>query len=152
MPLPARALHLEITEGALLNDEPAANANLAKLHRLGTRLELDDFGTGYSSLARLQLLPVAGVKLDQAFIAPIEHSFSAQAVVRAAIEMAHALGKYVVAEGVENPGQHALLCTMACDFIQGHHLSAALPAARFAELVREAAVSGASGRQSSVRL
>jgi diguanylate cyclase (GGDEF)-like protein len=141
--MPARALHLEITESALLNDEPAANANLAKLYQLGTRLELDDFGSGYSSLARLQRLPVAGVKLDQAFIAPIERSFSAQAVVRAAIEMAHALGKYVVAEGVETHGQHALLSVMACDLIQGYHLSPALPAARLAELVREASARGA---------
>ncbi len=141
--MPAHALHLEITESALLNDEPAANANLAQLYQLGTRLELDDFGSGYSSLARLQRLPVAGVKLDQAFIAPIERSFSAQAVVRAAIEMAHALGKYVVAEGVETAGQRKLLSIMACDLIQGYHLSPALPAAQFAELVREASARSA---------
>jgi diguanylate cyclase (GGDEF)-like protein len=141
--MPARALHLEITEGALLNDEPAANANLAQLYQLGTRMELDDFGSGYSSLARLQRLPVAGVKLDQAFIAPIERSFSAQAVVRAAIEMAHALGKYVIAEGVETAAQHALLSVMACDLIQGYHLSPPLPALQFANLVREASARGA---------
>jgi diguanylate cyclase (GGDEF)-like protein len=141
--MPPRALHLEITESALLNDEPAANANLAMLHQLGTRLELDDFGSGYSSLARLQRLPVAGVKLDQAFIAPIERSFSAQAVVRAAIEMAHALGKYVVAEGVETAGQRQLLSVMACDLIQGYHLSPALPAAQFAEMMRRASAPGA---------
>jgi diguanylate cyclase (GGDEF)-like protein len=132
--MPASALHLEITESALLNDDPAANANLARLHQLGVRLEIDDFGTGYSSLARLQRLPVAGVKLDQSFVAPIEESEGARAVVRAAIDMAHALGKYVVAEGVEKEGQRTLLAGMGCDFLQGHYLSEALPAARFAEL------------------
>jgi diguanylate cyclase (GGDEF)-like protein len=135
--MPASGLHLEITEGALLNDDPTANANLARLHELGVRLEIDDFGTGYSSLARLQRLPVAGVKLDQAFIAPIEDNPGARAVVRAAIDMAHALGKYVVAEGVEKNGQRTLLAEMGCDFFQGYYLSPAVPADRFVALLGE---------------
>jgi diguanylate cyclase (GGDEF)-like protein len=136
--MPASGLHLEITESALLSDDPTAGANLAKLHELGVALEIDDFGTGYSSLARLQRLPVAGVKLDRAFIVPIESDVGAQAVVRAAIDMAHALGKYVVAEGVETPGQSALLGSMGCDLFQGFYLSAALPQTQFASLLRAA--------------
>ena len=130
-------LNLEITEGALLDDESAANSALQRLHEVGTNLELDDFGTGYSSLGRLQRLPVAGVKLDRTFIAPMEDNEAAQAVVRAAIDMAHALGMYVVAEGVESAGHLALLTHMGCDLVQGYHLSEPLPAARFAELVFE---------------
>ena len=103
------------------------------------QLELDDFGTGYSSLSRLQHLPVAAVKLDRSFISAIERNVSAQAVVRAAIEMSHALGKYVVAEGVEDAAQLALLSTMGCDIAQGYHLSPPLPAAEFAEFVRQRA-------------
>ena len=133
--MPASALHLEITESALLSDDPAANANLAKLHQLGVHLEIDDFGTGYSSLARLQRLPVAGVKLDRSFVEPMEGSDGARAVVRAAIDMAHALGKYVVAEGVENEAQLELLAEMRCDYFQGFYLSAALPVAQFAALL-----------------
>jgi len=133
--MPASALHLEITESALLSDDPAANANLAKLHQLGVRLEIDDFGTGYSSLARLQRLPVAGVKLDRSFVEPMEGSGGARAVVQAAIDMAHALGKYVVAEGVENDAQLQLLAQMGCDYFQGFYLSAALPVTQFAALL-----------------
>jgi len=133
--MPAAALHLEITESALLSDDPAANANLAKLHQLGVKLEIDDFGTGYSSLARLQRLPVAGVKLDRSFVEPMEGNSGARAVVRAAIDMAHALGKYVVAEGVENDAQLELLAEMRCDYFQGFYLSAALPVAQFAALL-----------------
>jgi len=137
--LPPGAVHLEITESALFDEQPAINANVAALTELGVQLELDDFGTGYSSLSRLQHLLVAVVKLDGAFISTIERNVSAQAVVRAAIEMSHALGKYVVAEGVEDAAQLALLKTMGCDIVQGYHLSQPLPAAEFAEFVRKRA-------------
>ena len=137
------ALHIEITESALFGDQPAASATFAALTSLGMQLELDDFGTGYSSLARLQHVPVAAVKLDRSFISPIERNTGAQAVVRAAIEMCHALGKYVVAEGVEDAAQLALLEKMGCDIAQGYQLSEPLPAAAFAEFVRERAAQAA---------
>jgi diguanylate cyclase (GGDEF)-like protein len=130
-------LHLEITEGVLFDEQPSASANFSALTALGVPLELDDFGTGYSSLARLQRLPVAVVKLDRSFISGIERNAGAQAVVRAAIDMSHALGKYVVAEGVEDAAQLALLSAMGCDIAQGYHLSEPLPAAEFASFMRQ---------------
>jgi diguanylate cyclase (GGDEF)-like protein len=138
--VPASALHLELTESAVLGDQPAARANLEGLIALGTTLELDDFGTGYSSLAHLQHLPVSVVKLDIAFIKAIHEDPRALAVVRAAIDMAHALGKSVVAEGVEHAEQLALLTQMGCDVMQGFYLSAAVPADKFASLVRQRSV------------
>jgi EAL domain-containing protein (putative c-di-GMP-specific phosphodiesterase class I) len=141
--LPAGAVRLEITESALFDDLPAIGANFAALSALGVQLELDDFGTGYSSLSRLQHLAVAAVKLDGAFVASIERNVGAQAVVRAAIDMSHALGKYVVAEGVENAAQLALLSSMGCDIAQGYYLSRPLPAAEFAEFVRQHTAAGA---------
>ncbi len=134
--VPARALRLEVTESAVIEVQGAAAANLAALNELGTPIELDDFGTGYSSLAYLQRLPVATVKLDRSFIRTIDASPSTQAVVRAAIDMAHALGKSVVAEGVENAEQLALLSQMRCDMMQGYYLSPPVPAAAFAHFVR----------------
>jgi len=139
------AVHLEITESTLFGDQPAASANFTALTALGMQLELDDFGTGYSSLARLQHVPVAAVKLDRSFIGPIERNTGAQAVVRAAIEMSHALGKYVVAEGVEDAAQLALLSRMGCDIAQGHHLSPPLPAVDFAGYVRQRALLASTG-------
>jgi diguanylate cyclase (GGDEF)-like protein len=137
--LPPAALHLEITESALFDDQPGAAANFTALTSLGLQLELDDFGTGYSSLARLQHVPVAAVKLDRSFVEPIERDPGARAVARAAIEMAHALGKYVVAEGVEEAGQLALLQSMRCDLAQGYYLSQPMPAQVFAQFVRKRA-------------
>jgi EAL domain-containing protein (putative c-di-GMP-specific phosphodiesterase class I) len=144
--MPAGALRLEITESAVLDDHGAAQANLAALVQLGTPLELDDFGTGYSSLAHLQRLPVAAIKLDRAFTRDMESKESARAVVHAAIDMAHALGKMVVAEGVETAGQLALLQRLGCDTIQGYHIGRPVPADEFAELLRGRARTKSVGR------
>ena len=128
-------LHLEITESVLVDDSGAADATLQRLIDLGTRLELDDFGTGYSSLAYLQRLPVGTIKLDRSFIKGIPASDNAQAIVRAAIAMVHALKKEVVAEGVETGEQLALLRAWGCDAIQGFHLSKPVPADEFIALL-----------------
>lgn len=131
-------LHLEITESVLVDESGAADATLARLIELGTRLELDDFGTGYSSLAYLQRLPVDTIKLDRSFIKGIPASDNAQAIVRAAIAMVHALKKEVVAEGVETGEQLALLRAWGCDAIQGYHLSKPVPADEFPALLQAA--------------
>ena len=133
--MPAAALRLEITETAVMDHE-AIEANLTKLKKLGVALELDDFGTGYSSLAHLQRLPIAAVKLDAAFIRNVETNANSQAVVRAAIDMAHALGKSVVAEGVEHAAQVTLLRKIGCDTMQGYFLSPPVSAERFLELLK----------------
>jgi EAL domain-containing protein (putative c-di-GMP-specific phosphodiesterase class I) len=134
--MPPGALCMELTESAVLDKTAAATANLAALAALGVKLELDDFGTGYSSLAYLQRLPVAAVKLDSAFTRTIHSNPSTQAVVKAAIDMVHALGKTVVAEGVEHEGQTDVLVRMGCDRMQGYLLSGPLAAAAFSRFVR----------------
>jgi predicted signal transduction protein with EAL and GGDEF domain len=140
--VPARALRLEITESAVIDQGATVEKNLADLSGLGTPIELDDFGTGYSSLAYLQRLPVATVKLDIALIRTIESNDDNRAVVRAAIDMVHALGKTVVAEGVETVGQLAILARLGCDTVQGYYLSPPVPAAKFAQFVRARAAEG----------
>jgi diguanylate cyclase (GGDEF)-like protein len=141
-------LRLEITESVLVDDSGAAEATLARLKELGTPLELDDFGTGYSSLAYLQRLPVATIKLDRSFITGIGADDNARAIAHAAITMAHALDKEIVAEGVETDDQLALLRRWGCDAIQGFLLSRPIPAADFAHFVRDTAVIDArSGRE-----
>jgi diguanylate cyclase (GGDEF)-like protein len=144
--MPAAALRLEVTESAVIDDHGAARANLAALVALGIRLELDDFGTGYSSLAYLQSLPVAAIKLDRAFTRDMESRANALAVVQAAIDMAHALGKVVVAEGVETAGQLALLQRLGCDAIQGYHVGRPVPADEFAQTLLNRAQTACVGR------
>ena len=140
------ALHLEITESAVLDEQETVRANLSGLAALGIPVELDDFGTGYSSLGHLRTLRVSAIKLDRVFIKSIHESQSACTLARAAIEMAHALNKTVVAEGVELAEQLALLSEMGCDLVQGYHLSPPVPADQLAALVRQrVAVSSARG-------
>jgi diguanylate cyclase (GGDEF)-like protein len=129
------ALRLELTESAVLDNTGATAANLAALMEVGATLELDDFGTGYSSLAYLARLPVAAVKLDRAFIRTIQTSAGTQAVVKAAIDMVHALGKSVIAEGVEHGEQLSVLRRLGCDTMQGNFLSPPLPAAELSRFV-----------------
>jgi len=133
--MPITALRLELTESAVLDNAGATAANLTALMEVGATLELDQFGTGYSSLAYLARLPVAAVKLDRAFIRTLQTSAGTQAVVKAAIDMVHALGKSVVAEGVEHDVQLAVLTRLNCDAMQGNLLSPPLPAADFSRFV-----------------
>jgi EAL domain-containing protein (putative c-di-GMP-specific phosphodiesterase class I) len=141
--IPASALRLEITETAVMDHE-AIEANLANLAKLGVALELDDFGTGYSSLAHLQRLPIVAVKLDRVFIRNVETNPKSQALVRAAIDMAHALGKAVIAEGVEHAAQVSLLRKIGCDTIQGYFLSPPVNGEKLVELLNMHAADGAA--------
>jgi EAL domain-containing protein (putative c-di-GMP-specific phosphodiesterase class I) len=94
---------------------------------LGVTVAIDDYGTGYSSLAYLCDLPVDQLKIDRSFVARLIGHPRNAAIVRSTIELAHALGLEVVAEGVEDAAALAALATMGCEFAQGYHFSRPLP-------------------------
>src|SRR6185436_5090942 len=116
-------LELEITESLLIDSISGVEATLQELTRMGIGLSLDDFGTGYSSLAYLRRFPLKTVKIERSFVTDLGTSADAAAIATAIIAMAHALGKQVVAEGVETSKQVATLIRMKCDHIQGYHYS-----------------------------
>ena len=97
----ADALELEITESVIMFDLQRARTVLEALRRLGLRIAIDDFGTGYCALAYLRDLPVDELKLDRSFVANIGTDPRSAAIVRSTIDLAHALGLQVVAEGIE---------------------------------------------------
>jgi diguanylate cyclase (GGDEF)-like protein/PAS domain S-box-containing protein len=123
--LPATALTLEVTEGALIDDPEAATEALAKLRALGVRISLDDFGTGYSSLAYLAKFPVDELKVDRVFVRDIERDPRTRALAEGIVRIGHALGMRVLAEGVETPGQLRILTGAGCDCYQGFIAAAA---------------------------
>ena len=88
----------------------------------GIRLAIDDFGTGGSSLTYLRRYPFDELKIDQAFVAGLGKSAADDAIVAATIDMAHALGMVVAAEGVETEVQRARLVELGCDRAQGYFL------------------------------
>jgi diguanylate cyclase (GGDEF)-like protein/PAS domain S-box-containing protein len=112
-------LYLEIKEETLLDDPIGALEALRPLRDLGVCLAIDDFGSGYTSLSALRRFSPELVKIDRSHIARMTESPSDAALVRAVIQMGHALGIPVVAEGVELIEQQHLLAVLGCDLAQG---------------------------------
>jgi diguanylate cyclase (GGDEF)-like protein len=134
--LPSHLLELEITEGAVVNQDRATAEVLDALRSLGVGIALDDFGTGYSSLAYLRHLPVTLIKIDKSFLDNLPEENNAKQVVAAIVAMAHALGMRVIAEGVERAAQAEFLKEIGCDFAQGWFYGRPMGPAAIRELLR----------------
>ncbi|WP_350007018.1 EAL domain-containing protein [Vibrio metschnikovii] len=100
---------------------------LQELADIPVVISIDDFGTGYSSLAYLNRLPATALKIDRAFISQLDNDKNVKAIVTAAIDLGHALGMKVIAEGVETENQRKILQELDCDIGQGYLFSAAMP-------------------------
>ncbi|MFK5948289.1 MAG: EAL domain-containing protein [Methylococcales bacterium] len=131
----ATRLELEITEGLLLNNQELIKKSLLAFRQQGIGLSMDDFGTGYSSLSYLRTFPFDTIKIDQSFIKEMIANPSDQALVTAAIAMAHALGIKVIAEGVETEVQFDFLSAKKCDIAQGYLFSRPVPFEHFKRLL-----------------
>lgn len=116
------AISLEVTENALLEDEPRALSVLQQLKDLGVTLVLDDFGTGYSSLSCLRRFPFDTLKIDQAYIGGLSAGDGTYETVAALIGLAHGLKRSVVAEGIETHQQLAQVTALGTDRAQGYHI------------------------------
>jgi diguanylate cyclase (GGDEF)-like protein/PAS domain S-box-containing protein len=125
-------LQLEITEGAMAsNGTSSADDTLRDLKHMGVQLAIDDFGLGYSSLSYLKRFPVDNLKIDRSFVEELGRAPNGapkdKEIVRAMIDLTHALGMKVIAEGVETSEQLARLRNMKCDLAQGNYFSEPLP-------------------------
>lgn len=125
---PAR-IKLELTESMLLNDMPKAIERMRILKCHGIRFAIDDFGTGYSSLHYLQQLPLDQLKIDQSFVRVLPEDENSLSIIQAITAMARSLKLEVIAEGVENQAQRALLHANGCSLYQGYLFSRPEPAA-----------------------
>jgi diguanylate cyclase (GGDEF)-like protein/PAS domain S-box-containing protein len=119
--LPAGQLQLELTEHAVMRDEPASLHTLQALHAMQVKIVIDDFGTGYSNLSHLHRLPLCGLKLDASFIRELDGQRDPPEakIVAALIGLAHDLKLTVTAEGVESRTQRERLEALGCDAAQG---------------------------------
>lgn len=115
-------LMIEITENGLMADPRRALHCISALRLMGIRIAIDDFGTGYSSLAYLKRLPVDELKIERSFIRDLATDEHDLAIVRATINLGHALGLRVVAEGIEDAATWERLCREGCDVAQGYFL------------------------------
>jgi EAL domain-containing protein (putative c-di-GMP-specific phosphodiesterase class I)/GGDEF domain-containing protein len=130
----AHRLTLEITEQALLNDVERTAVALAKLVDRGVRIALDDFGAGFCNFRYLKLLPLHYLKLDRAMVDGIARDERDLAVLRAIVALASALDLEVIAEGIEDEEQRALVAAEGCAFYQGFLRAAPMSEAEFAAL------------------
>jgi EAL domain-containing protein (putative c-di-GMP-specific phosphodiesterase class I) len=116
-------------------DPARASETTRALAALGCKLAIDDFGTGYSSLAQLRHFSVDYLKIDRSFVIDLELGEGPQAVVRAAIAMAHSLGMAIIAEGVETVEQAEFLRNAGAEVAQGYLYGKPMPIEDFAAMV-----------------
>lgn len=115
-------LIFEITETAALQNFSAAREFMTDLRGFGCHFALDDFGVGFTSFAQLRTLPVDLIKIDGMFIKELHINKQDQVFVKAMTDVAHSLGKKVVAEYVENKEILDILRKYGVDFAQGYHI------------------------------
>ena len=107
----------------MIGDPEAALKAFAAFAEAGVALSIDDYGSGLSSLAYLKRIAAEELKLDRSLIVDLAHGGRAALLIRSTVDLAHALGMKVTAEGVEDAATMALLAGMGCDLIQGWHVA-----------------------------
>jgi diguanylate cyclase len=130
-------LILEITEGAIMEQEEYAIKTLRAIKAIGVRISIDDFGTGHSSLAKLKRLPLDELKLDRAFVGDIPHNKDDMLIASTIVAMAKALSLHVVVEGVETAEQLAFFANAKCERYQGYYFSKPVPPERIPDLINQ---------------
>ncbi|MBI5781063.1 MAG: GGDEF domain-containing response regulator [Rhodocyclales bacterium] len=134
--LPQR-LEFEITETLAIRDPERARALIAAIRSLGCPVALDDFGVGYASLEYMLQFPFDAIKLDMSFVHRLVEAPVDRAIVRGVVTMADALGKRVIAEGVETAQQADYLHAMGVDEIQGWYVGKPMAPAALTERLHE---------------
>jgi diguanylate cyclase (GGDEF)-like protein/PAS domain S-box-containing protein len=111
---------LEVTESMLIDRLSVALPTLRRLREGGLHISIDDFGTGYSSFSSMWELPIGEIKIDRTFVTRMARGSEGEEVVRAIIAMGRAMGKRIVAEGIETELQYRKLLELGCDGGQGY--------------------------------
>jgi len=125
--LPAGTIGVEVTESALMEDEQASIATMKAMRRANFFVHLDDFGTGYSALHSIMKFPLDGLKIDQSFVRSLGEREHAKSIIQTIVQLAHNLGIYVVAEGVETKAHWNTLKALGVDFAQGYYIAKPMP-------------------------
>lgn len=130
-------LTLELSEESLVEDRSAGSGKLEKIRKLGIGLAIDDFGKGYSSLTYLKEIPATEIKIDKQFIGSVASDSKDLHIVKATIELAHAFGMRVIAEGVDNDQSLRVLSELGCELAQGFYIARPMRAEFLVEWVRK---------------
>ncbi|UCE90244.1 MAG: diguanylate cyclase [Pseudomonadota bacterium] len=134
-------LEIELTENSIMENLDLVSTFLEELQKLGVQVALDDFGIGYSSMNYIKRFPLNALKIDRAFIQNLDTDTHDLAIVSSVVNMAHAMGLAVTAEGVENQQQLEILRSIHCDLVQGHIYSRPKPFEEASRLLHPAELS-----------
>ena len=127
--LPPERLTVEILETVVADtDNDVVVSNIAAISQMGCGVDLDDFGTGHASITSIRRFAVRRIKIDRSFVTRVDEDREQQKVVAAILSMAEQLGMQTIAEGVETPGEHAMLAQLGCRHVQGFGLARPMPA------------------------
>lgn len=129
-------LTLEITEGALVQEEHSSYRSIYQLKDLGLKISIDDFGTGYSCLSYFKRIPADELKIDQSFVTNLNQDKDDEHLTRTIIDLAHRFNMSVVAEGVEDEQTYLRLREFGCDYVQGFFFSKPLPHDRYCDWLK----------------
>lgn len=130
-------IKLEITESALVGDSSQAADILGKLKKLGVTIALDDFGTGYSSLGYLHKFAIDGLKIDRSFVQQIHDSEKSVDIIRAVVGLAQAFKLGIIAEGIEEERDIAILEELGCELGQGYHFGRPIEATEALQMLKD---------------
>lgn len=126
--LTPKRLSVEILETVVADtDNDVIVANIAALANLGCGIDLDDFGTGHSSMLNLRRFSIRRIKIDRSFVTRLDEDHDQQTMVAAILSLAERLGIEALAEGVETPGEHAVLAQLGCQHVQGFGIARPMP-------------------------
>jgi predicted signal transduction protein with EAL and GGDEF domain len=122
-------LSVEILEHVVADtDNDVIVSNIAALARMGCGIDLDDFGTGHASITSIRRFAVRRIKIDRSFVTKVDEDREQQKIVSAILSMAEQMGLATLAEGVETPGEHAMLAQLGCGDVQGFGIARPMPA------------------------
>jgi diguanylate cyclase (GGDEF)-like protein/PAS domain S-box-containing protein len=126
---------VEITESMVMDDLIRVSELMTQLRKIGISIAVDDFGVGHSSLGYLKKFPIQELKIDRSFVIDVVDDSVGQAIVRAVVQLADAMGVLPVAEGIETPEQVDALRALGCPVGQGYYFARPLPAEEFLALL-----------------
>lgn len=126
--LEPKRLSVEVLEHVVADtDNDVIVLNIAHLARMGCGIDLDDFGTGHASITSIRRFAVRRIKIDRSFVTKVDEDRDQQKMVSAILSMAEQLGLATLAEGVETPGEHAMLSQLGCGDVQGFGIARPMP-------------------------
>lgn len=114
------AIHIEITESTLSEDDDKLKEELKSFRSQGYALWLDDFGSGYSGLNVLKEYDFDLIKIDMKFLSNFEGNQKARTILQNVIKLAKDLGMQTLTEGVETNEACDFLRENGCEKLQGY--------------------------------